>query len=154
MSAHSLDAGYPGNVGSAAERPGSSAQEEYYRFKLLQEKLTNHGNAILDAKSEKDQIMISILGKISAIGESSPEFAELVDLTHTKNHMEMARVLADLAWNKKRAEGVLARYTPSEADLTRVFTESAAAGKTAASAGTSPAATFVNYVRKVTGLGA
>jgi len=147
--AHSLDSGYAGNLGATTDRSGSSAQEDYYRFKLLQEKLTNHGNAILDAKSEKDQIMISILGKIINIGESSPEFAELVDLTHTRNHHEMARELADMAWKKKKYEGTLARYTPSEADLSKVFSDSAAAGKAAVAAGSSPAANFVNYVRKV-----
>jgi hypothetical protein len=110
--------GNPGNIDNA-----SKAQQSYYEFMALKERL-GADHPVLKIRSEKDTIMVAILEKLGNIGESTAEWAQVVDLTKSEDRMEQAKVLADLAWNKKRAELVLAQYVPD--DLNSVFSESKA----------------------------
>ena len=117
-----LDAGNPSNLGSAVTTAKSSAMEDFFRYALLKERL-GAGSAILKAKSEKDEIMEGILGKIVNVRESSAEWSELVSLTGTENRFAQAEKLADIAWEKRRAELVLNKYTGGSAELDRVYGE-------------------------------
>ena len=100
-----------------------SAAEEYYRYMLLEKKLQGRTGAdrILKATSEKEEIEYRILLKISALTESSPEFAQVVDLTGTRDKFEMARRLAETVYDKVRAEQILGFYTPSKEVLKSHF---------------------------------
>lgn len=105
-----------------------SAQEEYYRNELLRIKLlrdntlsTVEKEAILQATSEREGIELRILAKLSAITESSPEFAQVVDLTGTKDKFEQAKRLAEVTYDRIRAQQVLSFYTPEEAVMKQHF---------------------------------
>ena len=102
-----------------------SAAEEYYRYQLLKLKLGDRRGAdtILHATSEKEEIEYRILLKISALTESSPEFAQVVDLTGTRDKFEMARRLAETVYDKVRAEQILGWYTPDKESLKSHFND-------------------------------
>ena len=125
MSEKALDSGNPGNIGSAGVSSKPSAQEDFYRYMLLKERL-GAGSAILQAKSEKDIIMEEILGKIVNVRESTAEWSELVSLTGSENRFAQAEKLADIAWEKRRAELVLEKYTGGSGKLDSVYKDSQA----------------------------
>ena len=123
----------------ALQQKGQSASEEYYRFKLMQEKLvaSTGGDStaaaskqlvsgVLGKLTDLEKIRIRILGDISNYSEASPEYAQLVAITGgKKSYFEIADALANLVWNKMQAEQVLATYTPSKGDLTKEYNKSA-----------------------------
>jgi len=117
-------------LGDIVEKP-SSAQDEYYRFKLLKEKMDAAGeNAaevkkVLGARSERDEIELEILKNLADITESSPEFAQIVDITGSRDRFEQARRLAEAVYDKMRAEQVLALYTPPKSELRGKFADRA-----------------------------
>ena len=119
----SIHAGNPGDMNNAG-RPQVSAQEEYFQYMLLKERIggTDEGRAILASKSEKDTIKEAILAKLVHVRESTAEWSQLVDLTKSENRFVQADVLASIAWEKKKAELILAQYTPD--DLGSVFAAS------------------------------
>ena len=102
-----------------------SAQEQYYRYMLMKEKITNKGNAsvpeVLRATSEREEIEYKILEKLVKITESSPEFAQLVSITGSTDRFEQARILAEAVYDKVRAEQVLSFYTPDRKELLENF---------------------------------
>jgi len=115
-------------VGNVISQGGGSAADRYYNYMLMKEKLAdNNGNLgdkaskVLKSKSEKEEIEYDILQKISDIKESSPEFAQVSEITGTTDKFEMARELASLVYDKVRAEQILQFYTPSRADLQQKF---------------------------------
>lgn len=124
MSANELASGMPNSVGSAELNRKASAQEEYYRLKLLQEKFA--GKPFLTARSEKDEIMVEIAERITDVRESTPEWAELVAITGSENRLEQAEFLAEQAWNKRMRELVLNKYTGGNGTLDRTFENSLA----------------------------
>lgn len=119
-----LDSGNPANIGQAGTTAKSSASEDFFRYMLLKERLGGAGKEILEAKSEKDQIMEGILRKIVKVRESTAEWSELVSLTGSENRFVQAEKLAEIAWDKKRAEMVLEKYVGSGSHLESIYTES------------------------------
>jgi len=105
---------------------GTSASDEYYRFKLLQGKLDAAAlnsefersgvnvAKIKSALSERELIEIQILNKLIDITESSPEFDQLTSITGSRDRYEMSRILAETVYDKQRAEQILQFYTPSK----------------------------------------
>ena len=107
-----------------------TAAEEYYRTKLLKLKLEKVGadtlsaadkQKIQNATSEREGIELQILAKLSDITESSPEFAQVVDLTGTKDRYEQAKRLAEVTYDRIRSEQILRFYTPSKDAMAQHF---------------------------------
>jgi hypothetical protein len=130
-----LDSGNPSNIGQAGTTAKTSASEDFFRYMLLKERLGAGGKEILEAKSEKDLIMEQILRKIVRVRESTAEWSELVSLTGSENRFVMAEKLADIAWEKKRAELVLEKYVGSGDHLKAVYDESQSKVRTIFGAG-------------------
>lgn len=122
-----------GDVVNGTKYTSGSAQDEYFKYMLLKEKLKiqrpvpgalgNPDNlsaaalSILSATSEKDEIELQVLEKLTKITESSPEFAQVVDITGTKDRYEQARRLAETVYDRVRSEQILHFYTPSKDNL-------------------------------------
>lgn len=119
----SEDASNPGGLGRAVVKSSSSPQDEYFRFMLLKEKLGTDNNDILKAKSEQDEVEIQILKKLVRVRESTPEWNQVVDLTGSRNRYEQARILAEIAYEKQKAEKILGFYVPSSTELGAIFTD-------------------------------
>jgi hypothetical protein len=109
-----------GNV--VTQGPGS-AQERYYSYMLMKEKLgtSDRSEKILKSLSEKEEIEQQILEKLAGIKESSPEFSQVSEITGSTDKFEMARELASLVYDKTRAEQILSFYTPSASALKQQF---------------------------------
>jgi len=115
----------PGNVSNASHKASASAKDEYYRYMLLKEKAQAAAGtpaegeikAILNARSEQDDVEMKILNKIVHVRESTPEWNQLVDLTGSRNRFEQARILAEITYEKAKAEKVLGFYTPDASVL-------------------------------------
>lgn len=92
---------------------------------LMKEKFKTEGDTTLNTdakkllghKSEREEIEMLILRKLTDITESSPEFAQVVDMTGTKDRYKQAEKLAADVYDKIRAEELLKFYTPSDAQL-------------------------------------
>ena len=125
-----------GDIVNGTNYTSGSAADEYYKFKLLKEKLqlarpggagegsiSAAGMKILKAQSEKDEIELQILEKLTSITESSPEFAQVVDITGTKDRYEQAKRLAETVYDRVRSEKILQFYTPSKDQLLSHFKE-------------------------------
>ena len=117
------DSSNPSNLGRSLVKAQSSPQDDYYRYMLLEKKLgTGEANAeILKATSEQDKVEIAILRKLVKVGESTPEFNQVVDLTGTKNRYEQARILAEIVYEKQKAEKILGFYAPSSTEVSAIF---------------------------------
>jgi hypothetical protein len=104
---------------------GRSAQEEYYRYKLLESKLKNlqddNADPLLTVTSEREAIEMNILRKLILITESSPEFSQVVDITGSRDRYEQARILSEVVYDKVRAETILGFYTPPPTEMKRYF---------------------------------
>jgi hypothetical protein len=121
---------------------GTSSADAYYSYMLLQEKLKNSGaigsaakEKIKTASSERETIELQILEKLVDITESSPEHAQLVDITGSRDRYEMARILAETVYDKMRAESILQFYTVPKADLQAHFARRTIASTAARSVG-------------------
>jgi hypothetical protein len=114
------DSSNPAGLGRATIKASASPQDEYFRYMLMKEKL-GAGSSILSAKSEQDEVEIKILEKLINVRESTPEWNQVVDLTGSKNRFEQARILAEIAYEKEKAEKVLSFYVPSKATLAGIF---------------------------------
>lgn len=121
------DAQDKSNVGNVLSE--ESAQSQYYKLLLMKEKMLNAevpqamSKKILGSRSELDVIELDILANISDITESSPEFAQLVDITGKTNKYDMATWLAKQSYDKRRANLILETYTPDKHILDKTFTE-------------------------------
>jgi hypothetical protein len=89
---------------------------------LLKEKLGGENDDILGAKSEQDEVEIQILKKLVKVRESTPEWNQVVDLTGSRNRYEQARILAEIAYEKQKAEKILGFYVPDGEALGNIFT--------------------------------
>ena len=124
-----------GDVVNGTKYASGPAQDEYYKFMLLKEKLklsrpdgttreqgvSAQAIKILGATSERDEIELKILEKLTNITESSPEFAQIVDITGSKDRYEQAKRLAETVYDRVRSEEILKMYTPSAATLQSHF---------------------------------
>ena len=122
MQSSAEDSSNPAGLGRATLKASLSPQDEYYRYKLMEAKLGAGGKDILEAKSEQDEVEIQILRKLINIRESTAEWNQVVDLTGSKNRFEQARILAEIAYEKEKAEQVLSFYVPSKTELSGIFT--------------------------------
>ena len=119
-----MDAGHGKQLGDIVSKKGGSAAEDYYRYMLLKEKVKNGlgDESLLTFQSEKEAIEMSILSNLLNITESSPEFSQVVDITGSRDRYEQARILAEVVYDKARAEQILSWYTPNKTSLTDHFT--------------------------------
>jgi len=118
-----MDAGLGKQLGDIVSKKGGSAAEDYYRYMLLKEKVKNGlgDESLLTFQSEKEAIEMSILTNLLNITESSPEFSQVVDITGSRDRYEQARILAEVVYDKARAEQILSWYTPDKKSLTDHF---------------------------------
>jgi len=118
-----MDAGHGKQLGDIVSKKGGSAAEDYYRYMLLKEKVKNGlgDESLLTFQSEKEAIEMSILSNLLNITESSPEFSQVVDITGSRDRYEQARILAEVVYDKARAEQILSWYTPGKDSLTDHF---------------------------------
>jgi len=118
-----------GDVINGTKYTGGDAQQEYYKLKLLQEKLKNtpggltsdFAKKVLGQRSEKEEIEWLVLAKLADITESSPEFAQVRDLTGTENKMDQAKKLAEIAYNRIRSEQIMSWYSADKEDMLAHF---------------------------------
>lgn len=110
-----------GDVINGSHYESGSAAEQYYKYMLMKEKLSVAQSALpadakklLGHKSEREEIEMLILQKLTDITESSPEFAQVVDMTGTKDRYKQAEKLAADVYDKIRAQQILEQYTPTE----------------------------------------
>lgn len=119
-----MDAGLGKQTGDIVSSK-SSSQEEYYKYMLLEAKLRNNADAaadpLLKVQSEREAIEISILRNLVEITESSPEFAQISDITGSRDRYEQARILSEVVYDKVRAEAILGFYTPDGSSLKKHF---------------------------------
>ena len=119
-----MDAGLGKQTGDIVSSKKSS-QEEYYKYKLLEAKLKNASDAsadpLLKVQSEREAIELSILRNLIQITESSPEFAQITDITGSRDRYEQARILSEVVYDKVRAEQILGFYTPGPDALKKHF---------------------------------
>ena len=115
-----------GDIVNGTHYEKGSPAEEYYKYMLMKEKFlvrtgqSNVGEAgrkLLGHQSEREEIEMMILQQLTDITESSPEFAQVVDMTGTKDRYKQAEKLAADVYDKVRAEQILAMYTPSSDTL-------------------------------------
>ena len=121
-----MDAGLGKQTGDIVSSKKASAQEEYYRYMLLKEKLAatadgSTADPLLKVQSEREAIEMSILRNLINITESSPEFSQVADITGSRDRYEQARILSEVVYDKVRAESILSFYTPDAADLKNHF---------------------------------
>ena len=118
-----MDAGLGKQLGDIVSKKGGSAAEDYYRYMLLKEKVKNGlgDESLLTFQSEKEAIEMSILSNLLNITESSPEFSQVVDITGSRDRYEQARILAEVVYDKARAEQILSWYTPGRESLNNHF---------------------------------
>jgi hypothetical protein len=111
------------NAGNLA----SKAQTDYYSFMLLKEKLQAQGispaaggNAaalytrLVGSRSEKEAMELHILAVIQGdeYGESSANYSQLVDLTGTRDKIQMAKFLAEKVYEREATKMILNRFAP------------------------------------------
>ena len=117
----------PGDImNKSGNYTGGGAADEYYKYMLLAAKAGNNSSDtrlknILASRSEREEIEVAILDKLVNIGESSPEFSQVAEITGSRDKFEMARILAEIVYDKARAEQILQFYTPNKTDLTNHF---------------------------------
>ena len=115
-------------MGDIVSKVKSSAQEEYYRYMLLEAKLKNikagdGADKLLTVQSEREKIEMDILRNLIQITESSPEFSQVVDITGSRDRYEQARLLSEIVYDKVRSERILSFYTPSKDSMVGYFDE-------------------------------
>ena len=107
--------------GLNAGRVVNDAAHNYYSYMLLKEKLQTQGvtaaqqKVILGARSEKEALEIHILTVIQGdgYGESSANYSQLVDLTGTRDKIQMAKFLAEKVYEREATKMILNRFAPS-----------------------------------------
>jgi hypothetical protein len=127
-----MNAGEGKQTGDVVSAKKGSAQEEYYKYMLLKEKLKQSGEGtgdggfkhpLLQVQSEREGIEMQILKKLINITESSPEFSQVADITGSRDRYEQARILSEVVYDKVRAEAILGFYTPDKDALQSPFVE-------------------------------
>ena len=120
-------------------RAGPSAQEQLARWELMEKKLTltsassradARTKAILGNMSEIETIRLEVLEDIIGYKESTPEFAQLYNLTGSKDPYEQADWLAEKIYEQQRAESIMAIYTPGKKSVQEKFIKATTDGLT------------------------
>jgi hypothetical protein len=105
--------------GDAFAPKRTSAQEEYYQFKLYKEKLEASGvppseiASILGASSELERLEQKIIKKLSTDSkytQSSADYQVLSQLTGETSYIGIGKWLAEKIYEKKRAEHLIETF--------------------------------------------
>lgn len=105
--------------GDAFAPKKTSAQEEYYQFKLYKEKLETSGvppkeiAQILGASSELEKLEHKIITKLSTdskYSQSSADYQVLSQLTGETSYIGIGKWLAEKIYEKKRAEYLIESF--------------------------------------------
>ena len=120
----------------AEHHAGSSAQEQLARWQLMSNKLSianapgasDIAKRILGNMSEVEELRLQILDDIIDYKESTPEFAQLYNLTGSKDPYEQADWLAEKIYEQQRAESIMAIYTPGKKSVQAKFIKATEAG--------------------------
>ena len=107
--------------GLNAGRLASDAAHQYFSYMLLKEKLNSQGvsdaikGRVLGARSEKEALELHILTVIQGdgYGESSANYSQLVDLTGTRDKIQMAKFLAEKVYEREATKMILNRFAPN-----------------------------------------
>ena len=105
-----------------------SAADEYYRYKLREEKLgrimtLNRGDAFLDqqeqaalrALSEKEKVELNCLARLCQRTDVSPEYLQIKSITGGRDREDIAAKLTEKYMEKVQVEDVLNRFiSPNE----------------------------------------
>ena len=78
---------------------------------------------ILAHQSELETLEMETLARLVEVSESSPEWAQIVAITGSKNRFTQARILAEAQYDKIRAEMLLNFYTPNKNVLKKHFVD-------------------------------
>ena len=157
-------------ISRAGQVDNDSPQDELARFQLLKAKLEAQDaqagskvKKILGNMTELEQVALDCYETLSNFNESSPEFAQIFNLTGTKNRFKQAQYLAERVYEQTRSDLIMSLYTPDKLKMRTAFIENtkkslvARAGKLSAQetkAGVkSAAAVAFNAALKQTGLG-
>lgn len=118
------------NGGSHSASTGSSAQEQYYQYKLLKAKIKDtasgkteeekrqKANELMEAlHSEEDKLKVKTLSVIGKLPESSPEFAQLAGYFGTTDKYALANALAGDLYRRQTVETIMSTYSPDKADV-------------------------------------
>ena len=98
------------------------AQEEYYQFKLRQEKLTNakarsqiedNEFKALQGISDLDQLELKALARLYNLADNSPELLQYFAITHCSNREEVAKKLAKKQLRKQLVEEAVEKVLPA-----------------------------------------
>lgn len=105
-----------------------NAQQEYYEFKLRQEKLEairrlNQAEEFLSAEeaealqgmSEKEKIELKILGRLHLLSDLDPQFMYLQKLTGKTDRHQMAAALAEKWIQQELVQSAMSRLVAPEA---------------------------------------
>ena len=105
-------------------KPSSSgAQEQYYSFKLRQEKLENAvrqgqlGDVEADALrgiSELDQLELKALSRLYNLSDNSPELLQYFAITKSSSREEVAKKLAKKQLRKQLVEEAVQKVLPND----------------------------------------
>ena len=120
----------------AEHHAGSSAQEQLARWQLMSNKLSianapgasDIAKRILGNMSEVEELRLQILDDIIDYKESTPEFAQLYNLTGSKDPYCQADWLAEKIYEQQRAEAIMGIYTPGKKQVQARFLEHTQAG--------------------------
>jgi len=98
---------HPGDVGGIIDKP-QSAQDQYYKFMLRQEKLksvtalNNTDKFLQDEEvkglqniSEREKLLLKTLGRLYAISDLSPDYLQVKSITGGRDREEIAEKLVD-----------------------------------------------------------
>ena len=100
---------HPGDVGGIIDKP-QSAQDQYYKFMLRQEKLKSvtalnniSGSKFLEDEevkglsniSEREKLLLKTLGRLYAISDLSPDYLQVKSITGGRDREEIAEKLVD-----------------------------------------------------------
>ena len=113
-------------VRGLAHSSAGNAQNDYYTYMLLKEKLQQQRvpdevqKRVLGARSEKEALELHILTVIQGeeYGESSANFSQLVDLTGTRNKIEQSKFLAEKVYEREATKMILNRFAPPPSGAT------------------------------------
>jgi len=102
-------------------RVAQDAAHNYYSYMLLKEKLNQQDvgeevkKRVLGATSEKEALELHILTVIQGegYGESTANYSQLVDLTGTRDKLQMAKFLAEKVYEREATKMILNRFAPA-----------------------------------------
>ena len=125
-----------GDITQSAVGAGEKASytEKLARFQLLNLKMQARGATEAEIKgtlgnmSELEQINAKVLKEISKYSESTPEFAQLYNMTGSKDRFEQCEWLSEKIYEQTRSEAIMSFYTPDKAEIRETFYNNTLAG--------------------------